>query len=159
MAEPNEKFIVLRDTREKQGKGWRFIASKYCAGMKVGKLQTGDYSLLGYERIITIERKGSVSEFANNLIQARFYRELDRLEEIKYPYIILEFSLRDLIDYPYSDAVPPSVRNKICIKGKFLLKKLCEIELKYRTRIIFAGNSSSAKEMAFSLFKRVVEVK
>lgn len=152
-----EKFIVLRDNREKPDHGWKFNASKFCAGTQAATLQTGDYSLLGYENILSIERKGSVVEFANNLCQDRFYRELDRLENIQYPFIVLEFSLKDLIDYPYCDGVPYSIRKKIKISGAFLLRRLCEIQLKYKTKIIFGGNPSSSKEFVLSVFKRVVE--
>jgi len=155
----SERFIVIRDNREKQGKGWKFSSSKYCGGTQPGTLKTGDYSMLGYENILTIERKGSVIEFANNLIQERFYRELDRMEEIRYTFIILEFALKDLISYPYCDGVPFSVRKKIKVSGATLLRKLTEIQLKYKVKVIFAGNSVLAKEAALSIFKRVVENK
>lgn len=154
-----EKFIVLRDTREKEGKGWQFSASKYCSGTRVQGLKTGDYTLLGYENLLCIERKGSIIEFANNLCQERFFNELERLEDFPYAFLVLEFSLKDLIDYPFSEGIPYSVRKKIKISGAFLLRKLCEIQLKYKTKIIFAGNKTSSKEFAMSIFKRVVETK
>jgi len=150
------KFLVLRDTREKDGKGWKFNASQFCSGTLESGLKTGDYTLLGYEDVICLERKGSIIEWANNMMQERFFRELERMEKIRYPFILLEFSLKDIVDYPYCEGVPFSVRKKIKVSGAFLLRKLCEIQLKYKVKIILCGDKESAKSIALSLFKRIV---
>lgn len=151
------KFIVLRDTKEKEGKGWQFSSSQYCGGTMKQSLKTGDYTILGYEDKLCIERKGCISEFAGNLMEERFYKELDRMELFKYSYLILEFSLKDLLDYPYVEGIPYSIRKRIKVRGYFLLKKLCEIQMKYKTHIIFAGDKTSSKEFVMSIFKRMVE--
>src|SRR6185436_14343497 len=99
------KYAVVRDTREKEGQGWHFPYSPRCAGTVIKKLDEGDYSLLGFEKLVTIERKGSVTEFCANLTQDRFIvpfdpskpasdqSEIVRLESIQWPYILLEFEV------------------------------------------------------------------
>jgi len=161
------KYTVVRDTREKVDQGWHFPESERCAGTLIQKLDVGDYSLLGFEKLVTIERKGSVSEFCGNLTQSRFVgeyiegKELDkqseilRLEGIQWPFILLEFEIDDLFKYPYIHDVPVKLRRDIIFKGPAAVKKVLELQMRYKTRIIFCGNR--AKDVASSIFKRVVE--
>ena len=146
------KYTILKDSREKLG--WNFIPDDFVKEMRTTNLKTGDYSLLGYEEFLSIERKGCINEFAQNLIQDRFTRELERLENIKFPFIILEFTFRDLLGYPQTSHLPPKVRSKIRITGKFLLKKFIELQCKFKTKIIFAGGCG--KEITIAIFKQVV---
>ena len=56
------------------------------------KLDTGDYSIEGHEDKVTIERKSfedAMSTFTQG--HARFERELDRLQEMQWSAILLEF--------------------------------------------------------------------
>ena len=59
------KYKVIKDTREQDG--WFFSPYDKCSGMEVGTLNTGDYTLEGFEDVVCIERKASVSEVAMNL--------------------------------------------------------------------------------------------
>ena len=161
------KYTVVRDTREKFGQGWKFPASERCAGTLMRKLDVGDYSLLGFEKLVTIERKGSVSEFCGNLTQDRFIAPFDenktldkqsefvRLEAVHWPFILLEFTIEDLIHYPNLPDIPPNLRRSIKFKGTAALKKVIELQMQYKTKIIFCG--TRAKDVASSIFKRVVE--
>ena len=144
----------IKGWREKKNKGWFFIPDDFVEKMETIKLDTGDYSILGMEKIISIERKGTITEFAFNLIQDRFIRELERLEQIPHSFIILEFMMRDLISYPATSGLSPKVRSKIRITGKFLLKKFIELQCKFKTKIIFAGGCG--KEITTAIFKQVV---
>lgn len=161
------KYTVVRDTREKEGQGWVFTPNERCAGTVIKKLGVGDYSLEGYENLFTIERKGSVAEFCANLNQDRFIAdfnpnktsdkqsEFNRLQTIVYPYILLEFEVSDLLKYPDIPEIPKFLRKKIRFKGYAALKKVIELEMKYKTRIIFCGDKG--KEVASSIFKRMIE--
>ena len=62
-------YTVIKDTREQDGYTFERFESRYhaCAGMVVQKLDTGDYSLVGLEDKLCIERKGRISELAINL--------------------------------------------------------------------------------------------
>jgi hypothetical protein len=148
-------MMIVRDTREKEGYGWFFEESQYCEGTQLKKLDSGDYSIAGRESVVAIERKESIVEFAQNLTQDRFERELERMEQIEHPYVVLEFRFEDLVQYPYSAQIPPNVKSNIKITGQYLLRRLCELQIKYKTKFIFAGKFG--KQFAESLFKRFNE--
>lgn len=149
------KFEVLRDTREKDQKGWIFPASGNCLGTVDQKLDTGDYTLRGYEAKFIVERKGSISEFAKNLVEKRFDRELVRLESFQYPFIVLEFELWDVVNWPMSSGIPEEKWPDLVLTPKIIMCKLNELQLKYKTKVILAGEHGL--EFTYSLMKRVVE--
>lgn len=142
---------VIKDTREKQG--WHFVSTEKCEGTITQTLKTGDYTIEGLEDKLCIERKGAVSEFAQNLMDERFYREMERAAEYPHSYIILEFTLYDLINYPRTAHIPLKVKNKIRINGKFLVYKMCELQNNYPVKIIFAG--AEGQEMAYMIMRSI----
>jgi len=148
-----DKYTVIQDTREQEG--WFFTKTSACDGMVRKKLDTGDYSLKGYEEILAIERKGKISEFAKNIVENRFEKELQRLEEFEYPFILLEFDMRDVLEYPRSSKIPNSKRRLTKVTGGFILKRIIELQIKYKTKIILCGEEGW--KVALSIFKRVVE--
>lgn len=161
------KYTVVRDTREKEGHGWTFPSSTRCTGTLVQKLDVGDYSLLGFEKLFTIERKGSIMEFCSNLMEKRFMADYNpskkpnqqsefvRLEFIKWPFMLLEFTVEDLVKYPHIPVVPPKLRSRIRFTGSVAMKTMIELQMKYKTKIIFCGDR--ARDVASSIFKRIVE--
>ena len=149
------KYTVIRDSQEKKGKGWQFRASANCYGTEIKKIETGDYTLKGYENIFTIERKGRISEWAANMSQPRFTRELERLAQFKHPYILLEFDMKDLMKYPIGSGIPKKKWRYIKMKDSLLLKRTLEITVDYGIPIYFCGNFG--QEVAVSLFKRIIE--
>jgi hypothetical protein len=161
--EEKDKYLVLRDSHEKAGYGWLFEPSDNCAGTLERKLKTGDYSLDGYydNNIFVIERKGSVAEFVGNITQKDkwddFKKELIRLEEFKHPFIILEFPFSLLMTYPIGSNLPRGLWDKTRVKPAFILKRLLEIEIHFKTKIICAETSDNSRSVAASLFKRIVE--
>ena len=144
-------FTIIVDTREQ--KPWLFedhiVANK--------KLDTGDYSLEGFEHLFTIERKRSVSEIAGNISERRFDNELDRMRDFKHKFILLEFNLSDVLSYPVGSTVPKKLWDNLKITGKYILKYLTDISMKYDIHIIYCGSTSNAEEMALSIMKRIVE--
>ena len=150
------KYTVIRDTREHRDKGWTFVGSTRCEGTEITKLDTGDYSIKGMEELFCIERKGSVTEFARNVTENRFEKELQRLESFKYPFIILEFSMSDILDYPKNSGIPYKKRAQLKFRGSFILKRLIEFQMQYKTKILVCGDRG--REVASSIFKRVVEI-
>ena len=93
----NIDYTVIRDTREREG--YHFSKFDKCQGMVVRKLDTGDYTLLGLEDKICIERKGCVEEVAINFGKKKkqFLAEIERMKEFPHKFILLEFSLEDLL--------------------------------------------------------------
>lgn len=154
-------YLVLRDTSEHKGKGWWFNTSESCRGTEPFNLFTGDYSLEGYydDKTFVIERKGCVAEFVQNITQkdkwADFKDELQRLEEFRFPFIICEFPFSQLQTYPVGSTVPKNLWAKVRVSPNYLVKRFWEIQLHFKTKIIFAD--AGGQDVANSLFKRIVE--
>lgn len=147
------RYTVIRDSREQLG--WDFTETSNCAGTIIRGLKTGDYSLCGLEDILTIERKGSSGEFARNVIEKRFESELRRLDDYRHPFMILEFDMADILEFPNNSGIPKNLWSKVRISKWFILKRLIEFQYQYKTRIILAGKYG--KEVAASIFKRMAE--
>lgn len=157
IIENTEGFTVIRDTREQKNHGWTWQASERCAGMIEKALPTGDYTILGAEKTLCIERKASVSEIANNLSEKRFPKFLERFSKFEHAFLIAECSFDDVMKFPTNSNVPVYLWDKLLMKGKLLTKKITEIQLKYNLNIIWAGNQHNAWTMADSIFKRVYD--
>ena len=162
------KYTVIQDTREQ--KGWYFSEYDKCSGMEQGSLKTGDYTLKGFEEMVCIERKFSVEEIATNLGKKKkaFDAEMKRMQEFPFRYIICEFSMSDLIDYPnsiFSDYMkqtrPDYVKQQISkrrITGKYLLRALMEYQTWYGIHVLFCDDKKNAFLVANSTFKRLNEM-
>lgn len=148
-------YIVLRDTREKPGQGWQWRKSKYCAGTVARKLDTGDYTLEGLEDYVTIERKGSISEWAKNVTEARFERELQRMDDMRHAWILLEFNMSDVLNYPVGSGIPKYKWKYLKIRGPFILKRMVEMMRDHNVNILLCGDKG--KDVASNIFKRIVE--
>ena len=154
----NKSFKVIKDTREQEG----YYFSEYgtCSGMVERKLDTGDYSIEGLEDLICIERKGCAEELAQNLGQKKhaFLNEIERMKEIPHRFIVLEFSLEDLVEFPENSRIPESQKKKLRISGKYMLKCLMEFQIWYDTKILFCGDKNNAFLVTNSIFKRLSEL-
>lgn len=143
------RFRVVKDTREQ--KGWTFEETDYCEGQDLSKLDTGDYTIRGLEDILCIERKANIGELAANLVSARFDKELERMMNYKYRYLICEIDFKEIMHFPNN--MPPTIRYKIKTSNTFLLKRINEIGLDIN--VVFVGKYG--KEYTLSLFKRLWE--
>jgi len=150
-----EQYQVIRDTRERDEKGWWFPEKDRCLGTVEEMLPTGDYSLKGFEKVFVIERKGCISEFAKNLVQDRFHDELYRLDKFEHPFLVLEFEMSDVVNWPKTSGIPPAKQRFMRMTPQFVMQRVCELQLEHRARIIFAGKFG--RHFASSLFKRIIE--
>lgn len=143
-------MIILRDTSEK--KPWEFRDFE----VKDISLETGDYTIEGFESQLCIERKGSITEFAGNLFQKRFKRELDRMLEFKYKFVVLECGMNELIDFPRGTDIPYYKQKYIKAKGPTLLVEFIKMMQKYNTiQFVFCSTREAAQTTARSIMKRV----
>ena len=146
MTKKNNKYTVIRDTREHSEKGWLFDEDESCAGTKVQKLDYGDYSIDGIDdNIFAIERKGSVNEIYQNfgVDKDRFYRELEALSKFKYSYLILECDVGDIVRGCSFSTMSPN----------FVLSCILSLTTRYGINVLFVGKHG--KEMAKMLFKKM----
>lgn len=153
--EKKPDFTIIRDTREQTP--WEFHY-EHTVAEEIGTLKTGDYAIKGLEDKLVIERKGSVEEIASNLGRdyARFARELHRMDQYPHSFIICEFPLQDVIEYPFHRK-NAKLQKETKLSGKYLLKQFMEIQLNHNVKIIFAGSKYFANKAALSLMKRIYE--
>lgn len=146
-----DPFTIIIDTREQMP--WEFgfhTTSKQ-------KLDTGDYSIMGFETIFTIERKRSVSEIANNISESRFKDVLKRMGQIPHSFMLMEFSLDEIYQFPVGSDVPKKMWDKLRISGNYIMKYLIEAQLNYNIHILFCDDPENAEKVAVSIMKRIYE--
>lgn len=141
--------VILVDSREQIS--WKFPSHK----TMIKALKTGDYSIEGLEDKFVIERKGSIAEWAGNITQKRFIKELDRLSQMDHPYIFLEFNMHDVLNFPYTSNIPKFKWKYIKIQPAFILKQTLQFQLDYNVNILMVG--PYGQKTALSLFNRMVE--
>jgi len=145
----HKTFLAIADTRDKDEYRWTFSSftkDKEFEGVEIKKLDVGDYSIVGLEDILAIERKKSVEEIANNISkndEARFKRELIKLKEFKYPFLICEFTIHDLFRGSRYTSLSPA----------YVLSVLMEIETVYGINVHFAGKEAEA--LCYRIMRKV----
>ncbi len=152
-------MIIQIDSREQQP--WSFAKYDGVDGEFIQKVDAGDYTLYEYSNLITIDRKKSALELANNLGKEyeRFCREFERMQVYKIKIILCEFPIQDIIDFPKGSNLPPWKLKYIKINGNFMLKRIDELEKKYNIQFIFSKDRQEAEEKALELFKNAIEEK
>ena len=145
-------FKVIVDTREQQPWDFEYVSHAN------RKLDTGDYSVEGYETLLCIERKKSVSEIANNVTEKRFKDVIERMKQFKYSFLILEFDLEDIYRYPVGSNVPKRMWNRIKIGPSFIIKNLLEMQLKHGIQVVYCGDAANASKIALTLMRKVYEL-
>lgn len=148
-------MLIIRDVQEKANY-WDFLPSNLCKGTVVDSLKTGDYTIKGLRDQFVIERKFSSGELASNLYTKQFENELKRMQSFKHAFVVCEFLLENLFQFPYNSSIPKPIWKKLRVNSKGLLKRLFELEVKYNCKFIFAGNRG--KEVAMILFKQMLEM-
>lgn len=134
---------VLIDTREQIPWDLRPFASR------VTTLATGDYTLEGQERAISIERKG---EGLADLLacvgreRARFERELDRMAQYRYRWVICEGSWHDLCCGRYQSKIPPTSA----------IGSIVAWQVKFETPFIFTESRPAAEALVIRILANLV---
>lgn len=149
------RFEVIKDTREKSGHGWWFDEDEYCVGTTKSTVKIGDYTLKGLEKLLVIERKESVSEFAGNCSESRFWREIESMAKYKYKFLVLEFSIFDIERYPEGSSVPRAKWSSIKIRANYMLSLLSTIMADKDIHVIFAGNAVNAQRIIYRIMRKI----
>ncbi len=155
MPSKRDNFTILQDTRENHP--WKFEPQPYF-DVKVQKLDTGDYTVQGYEDILCIERKATSNEVAINVCEMRFQKEIDRMLNFKQKFIVCEFSYNTLLKYPYESGIPANRILEVKINVNYILKMLFEYQIR-GIHVLFCDNPKNAANAAFNIMKRVIENK
>ena len=146
-------MIIIQDTREQIPWDFTFFGEQQV----IKKLDTGDYSLEGLEDIFCIERKRSTSEIAINLGSKNktFIKELDRIMDFKYKFLICEFSIKTLQSFPAFSGIPKKELKFIRINANYMISLLTKYEEKYGLEIIYCNNVNEANNIAYDIIKEV----
>jgi ERCC4-type nuclease len=134
MPKPQPKIPVVIDTREQAGHEWAFVDDLFT--VERGTLVTGDVSVRGLTDVIAIERKTCGDAVSTVIHQwQRFRRELYRLAAMDHPLLVIEASVRDILEHKYeSEAEPLSV-----------LGRLNSVLIDHAIPVIYAGDRVTAE--------------
>lgn len=151
-------FVIIEDTREKNG--WDFDGFEECKATVHRGLKTGDYTLEGLEDILCIERKASTGELAMNLgkKQKQFDAEIERMSEFRWAYILCEFSIDTLMQFPKGSTIPHNRWKYLRMNGKFMWRKICEYKEQHGIETLFCDTKVNAEESAIQIFNKVTEI-
>jgi hypothetical protein len=147
---------IIQDTREKYP--WNF--SLYNIECIKRKLDTGDYSIEGYEDQICLERKRTTSEIAINLGKKckPFEAELQRMATFRFAFILCEFELEDITRFPVGSGIPQNQWPYIKMTPQFIHSRLNKWSETYGVEIIYCGDTSNAECTAISLLRESFNV-
>lgn len=134
---PDLAFTVVIDTREQRP--YRFPRSV------TATLPTGDYSLLGLENQVAIERKTQQDAYTSlGRERPRFARELERLAALDYAAVVIEAGVPDFLRQPPFSRMNP----------KAALNSIIGWSVKYRVCVFFAGDRRHAGALTYRLLEK-----
>ncbi len=134
--EPQGAVIVI-DTREQQP--YRFLCESVRSALK-----TGDYSLIGLETIIAIERK-SLNDFIGCITASRerFENELNRADSLERFWVVIESTLTSIEKGLYRSKVNP----------ESVLGTLAAWSNRHKVSFVFADSRQAGQKMTERLLK------
>jgi len=132
----DDRFTIAIDTREQ--KPYEFPGAEVCT------LPTGDYSIVGLEDRVTIERKSKADAY-NSLGhgRTRFRREVERLAEFDYRAIVIEDTVPGFLRRP-----PHSRMNPRAAIGSLL-----GWSVRYQVPVFFAGDRAHGQALTMKLLQ------
>ena len=136
MTEPSDLIVVI-DTREQ--KPYRF------PGAVTKALAAGDYSVLGLECRVAVERKEKADAY-NSLGRGRerFERELQRLSTYDYAAIVIEAALSDFLRPPGFSRMSP----------KAAVNTLVSWSIRYGVHVYFADSRRLGQALTLRILEK-----
>ena len=143
-------FVIVVDSQETK---YPYLFSGELLVRKpllVDGIRTGDYSIQGYERKITIERK-TVADLYSSLSQRRvkFMEEMERVQHFDCKALVIEGTYDQVINPArgsYTKKYSRMDRNSV-------LGSLVKINMEYGITVIFAGNRRNGEEWTLHTLK------
>mgnify|MGYP002640602995 CR=1 FL=1 len=135
-AAHSDEFTIVVDTREQQP--YAFDSAV------VRTLPTGDYSIVGLEDRVTIERKSKTDAYGSlGQGRARFRREFERLSLYDYAAVVVEDTLQGFLLRPAFSQMNP----------RAALASLIAWSVRYRVPVFFAGDRAHGRALTCRLLK------
>lgn len=138
-------MIILADTREQHP----YTFTRWPVDVQTAGLNTGDYSLPGFESQIAIERK-TLNDLVSCLMgtnRERFERELAKGRSYELFAVVVESDLADLAKGLYQSNMKPHAA----------IQTLAAFFVRYRTPFIFAGDRSGGEYIVFSILQKYIQ--
>ena len=136
---------IVRDTREQLKCGWMFAEGFDPAPIvTVAKLETGDYSLVGHEQDVVVERK-TLQDLVGclGIGRDRFEREMHRMKGIASAIVIVE--------------APQSLLRRGKYRGQLLpesaWQSVVSFTCRYRVPFAFCRNAREAERLCFDFLR------
>jgi hypothetical protein len=123
-------------------------------------LWIADYTVEGIEDLFLIERKATPSELYLNIMTkdyVRFKKELVELNKVKHAFIICEFSLDDLLGFPWNNPKIPRRKKIRMKKGLDVYDRITLINAEF-PNIQFLFGGKSAKKAAQAQIDRMIRL-
>jgi DNA excision repair protein ERCC-4 len=136
--------VVIVDTREKNPYSFSSRVST-----QRGTLRSGDYSLLGLESTIAVERK-SLADLVNTVIgnRDRWRRELARLWGYRFAAVVVEACAHDILAGNWKGgALPNSV-----------LGAMVNITVEFGIPVVLAGDRATAERVTEAMLLMAAKV-
>lgn len=131
-----DAFTIAVDTREQQP--YEFD------GAQVTTLPTGDYSIVGLEDRVTVERKTKTDAYGSlGHGRARFRREFERLAQYDYAVVIVEDTVAGFLRRPAHSKMNP----------RSAIGSLLAWSVRYRVPVFFAGDREHGRAMTRKLLQ------
>lgn len=137
-------FTIIIDSRENLPYDFKLIKPEPIT--KRRSLKTGDYSIKGLEDKICCERK-TISDFLGSVgcNRQRFEKEFQRMAEMQYAALVLEFDFKTLF-------LNPPARSKMNVKAAF--RTVISWSVKYNVCIWPMFNRESAEKITYLILEK-----
>lgn len=138
-------FVIAIDTREQEK--YSFDCETVCK-----KLDAGDYSVVGFEQRVAVERK-SLRDFVGTVIHDfdRFARELQKLSAMEAACIVVEADLTAVLCGQHAEALR-------AVAPQSLLGASTYIGIKYRVPVYWCGSRPAAVRFTDAYLRSFVRV-
>jgi len=125
--------LILIDSREQAP----FTFEGFNVETETATLNTGDYSLAGFEHVVAVERKELDDLIAclQGTDRERFERELSRGAALHRFCVVVEASLEDISRHRYRSRMEP----------KAALQSLFAFQIRYGATFLFCGSRAGAE--------------
>ncbi|MBI2068965.1 MAG: hypothetical protein HYT79_00040 [Elusimicrobia bacterium] len=136
----DSNFTIVVDSREK-------LPYEY-PGAVCKALACGDYSILGYENHVAIERKTHEDAYSSlGSGRERFERELKRLASLDYAAIVVESTLDGFLKAPAFTRMNP----------KAAVNSIIAWSVKYKVCVFFAGSRDMGRALTYRLLEKFLK--
>lgn len=138
----SREYTVAIDSRETLPYSWEGVQCE------TATLECGDYSIIGMERVVCVERK-SLADFYGCLTDGRerFENSLHRLAAVRYPCVVIEATMSDLLR-PYTYVGLGGVVTESRLQRQVASNSLLSWQARYRIPMPLCGERNVACRIA-----------